>query len=81
MDALNIDVDDLRNHLNEIPKDKKIMIYCGVGLRGYIASRILRQNGYDDVYNLSGGLKVYKQTMAEQSNPIFFNNLVEAEML
>ena len=53
------------------------MIYCGVGLRGYIASRILRQNGYDDVYNLSGGIKVYKQAMAEQSNPIFFKNEVE----
>ncbi len=75
--ALNIAVDDLRNHLNKIPKDKKIMIYCGVGLRGYIASRILRQNGYDDVYNLSGGIKVYKQAMAEQSNPIFFKNEVE----
>jgi len=71
--AVNIDVDDLRNHLNKIPKDKKVMIYCGVGLRGYVAARILRQNGYNDVYNLSGGLKVYKQAMAEQSNPIFFN--------
>jgi NADPH-dependent 2,4-dienoyl-CoA reductase/sulfur reductase-like enzyme/rhodanese-related sulfurtransferase len=75
--ALNIAVDDLRDHLDKIPKDKKIMIYCGVGLRGYIASRILRQNGYDDVYNLSGGIKVYKQAMAEQSNPIFFKNEVE----
>lgn len=70
--ALHINVDDLRNHLNKIPKDKKVMIYCGVGLRGYVAARILRQNGYEDVYNLSGGLKVYKQAMAEQSNPIFF---------
>ena len=77
--ALNIDVDDIRNHLNKIPKDKKVMIYCGVGLRGYVAARILRQNGYDNVYNLSGGLKVYKQAMAEQSNPIFFKREVEAE--
>ncbi|WP_439132226.1 FAD-dependent oxidoreductase [Polaribacter sp.] len=75
--ALNINVDDLRNHLKKIPKDKKIMIYCGVGLRGYVAARILRQNGYDDVYNLSGGLKVYKQAMAEQSNPIFFDDVIE----
>jgi NADPH-dependent 2,4-dienoyl-CoA reductase/sulfur reductase-like enzyme/peroxiredoxin family protein/rhodanese-related sulfurtransferase/TusA-related sulfurtransferase len=75
--ALHIDVDDLRNHLNKIPKDKKVMIYCGVGLRGYVAARILRQSGYNDVYNLSGGLKVYKQAMAEQSNPIFFENVAE----
>ena len=78
--SFNINVDEIRNNLNKIPKGKKIMIYCGVGLRGYVASRILRQHGYDDVYNLSGGFKVYKQTMAEQSNPIFFNNLVEVEM-
>jgi NADPH-dependent 2,4-dienoyl-CoA reductase/sulfur reductase-like enzyme/peroxiredoxin family protein/rhodanese-related sulfurtransferase/TusA-related sulfurtransferase len=77
--ALHIDVDDLRNHLNKIPKDKKVMIYCGVGLRGYVAARILRQSGYDNIYNLSGGLKVYKQAMAEQSNPIFFNNEAKIE--
>lgn len=70
--ALQINVDDLRNHLHKIPKDKKVMIYCAAGLRGYIAARILRQNGYHDVYNLSGGLKVYNQAMADQSNPIFF---------
>ncbi len=72
--AVNINVDDIRSNLNKIPKDKKIMIFCGVGLRGYVAARILRQNGYDEVYNLSGGLKVYKQTMAQQSNPIFFDH-------
>lgn len=76
--ALNVNVDDIRNHLNMIPKDKKVMIYCAAGLRGYIAARILRQHGYDDVYNLSGGLKVYKQAMSEQSNPIFFKDEIEA---
>ncbi|SDR85119.1 NADPH-dependent 2,4-dienoyl-CoA reductase, sulfur reductase [Polaribacter sp. KT25b] len=75
--ALHLNVDDIRNHLNKIPKDKKVMIYCAAGLRGYVAARILRQHGYDDVYNLSGGLKVYKQAMAEQSNPIFFKNEVK----
>ncbi len=70
--AINIEVDKIRENLNRIPKEKKVMIYCGIGLRGYVAARILRQNGYEEVYNLSGGLKVYKQTMAEQSNNIFF---------
>ncbi len=73
-DAVNIELDTIRQNLDRIPKDKKIMIFCGVGLRGYVAARILKQSGYDEVYNLSGGLKVYKQTMAEQSNIIFFNN-------
>ncbi len=73
-DSVNIELDKLRENLDRIPKDKKIMIYCGVGLRGYVAARILKQNGFDDVYNLSGGLKVYKQAMSEQSNIIFFSN-------
>ncbi len=72
-DAVNIELDKIRENLDRIPKDKKIMIYCGVGLRGYVAARILKQHGFDEVYNLSGGLKVYKQTMSEQSNIIFFN--------
>ncbi len=72
-DAVNIELDTIRENLDRIPKDKKIMIFCGVGLRGYVAARILKQSGYDEVYNLSGGLKVYKQTMAEQSNIIFFD--------
>ncbi|MCW3787109.1 FAD-dependent oxidoreductase [Plebeiibacterium sediminum] len=74
-DSVNIELDKLRENLDRIPKDKKIMIYCGVGLRGYVAARILKQNGFEDVYNLSGGLKVYKQAMAEQSNAIFFSEV------
>ena len=74
-DAVNIELDKLRENLDRIPKDKKIMIYCGVGLRGYVAARILKQHGFEDVYNLSGGLKVYKQAMAEQSNAIFFSDV------
>ncbi|WP_142533056.1 FAD-dependent oxidoreductase [Saccharicrinis carchari] len=73
-DAVNIELDAVRKNLHRIPKDKKIMIFCGVGLRGYVAARILKQNGFDKVYNLSGGLKVYRQTMDEQSNAIFFSS-------
>lgn len=57
--AINIPVDDMRARLNEISKDKKIYIYCAIGLRGYVASRILLQNGFSKVYNLSGGYKTY----------------------
>jgi rhodanese-related sulfurtransferase len=56
--AVNIPVDDLRARLNEIPRDKKIVAYCQVGLRGYIATRILMQLGYD-VVNAGGGYKTY----------------------
>lgn len=54
--ALNIPVDDLRKRLNELDKNKEIVEYCQVGLRGYIASRILSQNGFK-VKNVTGGYK------------------------
>jgi NADPH-dependent 2,4-dienoyl-CoA reductase/sulfur reductase-like enzyme/rhodanese-related sulfurtransferase len=55
--AVNIPVDSLRDRLGDLPQDKNapIYIYCRVGLRGYIAARILQQNGYSRVFNLSGG--------------------------
>ncbi len=57
--SVHITLDELRDRFDEIPKDKKIYIYCQVGLRGYIATRILMQNGFD-VKNLDGGLRIYK---------------------
>lgn len=54
--SLNIPVDDLRARMNEIPRDKEILAFCAVGLRGYIACRILGQSGYR-CRNLSGGYK------------------------
>ncbi|MFT4223590.1 FAD-dependent oxidoreductase [Dysgonomonas sp.] len=67
--AVNIPVDDIRNRLAEIPKDRKIIVYCAVGLRGYIASRILMQHGYISVFNLSGGYKTYSCIMSDRSAP------------
>ena len=47
-------LDELRARMGELPKNKKIYVFCRVGLRGYIACRILTQKGYD-TRNLSGG--------------------------
>lgn len=58
-DAVNIPVDELRNRLDELPKDKPIHIICQVGLRGYIAYRILEGNGFTGMKNLSGGYYLY----------------------
>ena len=58
--AINIPVDEMRQRINEVPKDKPICIYCLVGLRGYLAQQILIGNGFENVYNLSGGYKIYK---------------------
>ncbi|MHC1779284.1 MAG: DsrE/DsrF/DrsH-like family protein [Bacteroidales bacterium] len=57
--AVNIPVDELRGRLNEVPRDKKVIVYCAVGLRGYVAYRILHHNGYTNIANLSGGYKTY----------------------
>jgi len=72
--ALNIEVDKIRERLDEIPKDKKIIIYCGVGLRGYFAARILMQKGFNEVYNLSGGYKTYEHATCKQSNEDIFES-------
>lgn len=57
--AVNIPLDDLRDRLPDFPKDNPVYVYCAVGLRGYVASRILTQNGFSVVCNLSGGYKTY----------------------
>lgn len=54
--AVNIPVDNLRERLGELDKNKEIIEYCQVGLRGYVASRILSQNGFK-VKNITGGYK------------------------
>lgn len=54
----NIPLGELRGRLDELPKDERIYINCQVGLRGYLATRILLENGFD-VANLDGGWKTY----------------------
>ena len=64
--AINIPIDDLRNRMIEIPKDKNIFIYCLGGLRGYLAQRTLTQSDYKKVLNLSGGYQLWKAIQLEQ---------------
>jgi NADPH-dependent 2,4-dienoyl-CoA reductase/sulfur reductase-like enzyme/rhodanese-related sulfurtransferase len=67
MEATNIPVDELRGRLKEIPKDKRIFIYCHGGLRGYLAQRILMQHGYTNTFNLSGGYQLWDTCMREMT--------------
>lgn len=53
--AVNIPLPELRSRINEIPANSAVMVYCQVGLRGYVAQRILLQRGIEKVKNLSGG--------------------------
>lgn len=58
-ESMHIPIDELRDRLGEIPRDKDIVVYCEIGLRGYLAYRILKQNGFERVKNLSGGWQTY----------------------
>ncbi len=70
--AVNIPKEEIRTHLDQIPKDRKIVVICGVGMRSYLVERILKQKGYKDVSILSGGLKVYEAATADQNNRDIF---------
>jgi CoA-disulfide reductase len=65
--SINISLNDLRNKLTDIPKDKTVYVSCQVGLRGYLASRILKNNGYQ-VKNVDGGWKTYSSVYGSNMN-------------
>lgn len=56
--AINIPVDELRNRIKELSKDRPIRAYCQVGQRGYIATRLLNQSGFHTA-NIGGGYRTY----------------------
>ncbi|PEZ07558.1 CoA-disulfide reductase [Bacillus sp. AFS018417] len=56
--SVNIPLDELRDRLHEIPTNQEIYITCQLGMRGYVAARILMENGYE-VKNVDGGFKLY----------------------
>jgi NADPH-dependent 2,4-dienoyl-CoA reductase/sulfur reductase-like enzyme/rhodanese-related sulfurtransferase len=66
--AVNIPVDELRDRLAEIPRDREIAAYCQVGQRGYLATRILLQNGFQAA-NIGGGYKTYRLHRPEAAKP------------
>lgn len=61
--AININVDDLRENLENLDKNKVYAIYCQVGLRGYLANRIMRNNGFRAV-NLNGGYNLWSKVQS-----------------
>ena len=61
--AININVDDLRANLENLDRNKVYAIYCQVGLRGYLANRIMRNNGFRAV-NLNGGYNLWSKVQS-----------------
>jgi NADPH-dependent 2,4-dienoyl-CoA reductase/sulfur reductase-like enzyme/peroxiredoxin family protein/rhodanese-related sulfurtransferase/TusA-related sulfurtransferase len=77
--SINIPVDEIRSRLDEIPRDKTIVLFCQVGLRGYVAERMLRQKGFTAI-NLSGGYKSYVYaTDRDMYNFTDLNEVVESD--
>lgn len=60
-DAVNIPLEVLRERISELPADRKIAVYCYVGQRGYMATKLLQHHGFNAV-NLSGGYRLIQQT-------------------
>ena len=54
-DAVNIPLDELRDRLGELPHDRRIVVYCQKGQRGYLATCLLRGHGFEKTTNLRGG--------------------------
>ena len=67
--AVCMPVDELRDRLEDLPKDKDILVFCQVGLRGYVAARLLVQKGFR-VRNLSGGYRRYAMWKGTHSVPL-----------
>ncbi len=65
--SLNIPLSELRSRVKELPRSKKLVVYCQVGQRGYFAARVLSQLGFK-VVNLNGGYKTYSHAIGQQAN-------------
>lgn len=79
--AIQIPIDELRERIAELDPKKETIIYCRVGLRGYLAARILEQSGFEKVLNLTGGILVCphqkEKEPAVSSNEIPVKNFYE----
>ena len=75
--AVNIPLDELRERIAEIPTDKEIIVFCAVGLRGYLALKILSTRGFKNIRNLSGGYKTYSTAMTKISTDLNTNKKLE----
>lgn len=67
--ARNIELDHLRERLDELDPTRPVVVFCQIGLRGYLASRLLQQRGFSEVKNLTGGYKTYSLAVGRQDAP------------
>ena len=69
--AVNIPLGKLRERLSELDPEKRIIVFCGIGVRAYTAARILNQNGFNHVEIYPGGVRMYQANYPEpEEEPI-----------
>ena len=78
--AINLPINEIRNRIDEIPKDKKVILFCNTGYTSYCASRILIQKGFNNVYSLMGGLEFYKELTKQNKIPVLNKAKVTQEI-
>jgi NADPH-dependent 2,4-dienoyl-CoA reductase/sulfur reductase-like enzyme/rhodanese-related sulfurtransferase len=66
--ATNIELDHLRDNLGQLDKNRPVVLYCARGLRGYVGTMILQNNGFKKLYNLGGGFLTWKKLGMEVSS-------------
>lgn len=71
--AQNVELDHLRERLHLLDKTRPVVVFCQIGVRGYLAYRILKQSGFADVRNLTGGFKTCAWATEKQANPDIFD--------
>lgn len=68
--AVNIPLAELRARINEVPGDKKVILICNSGYTSYVASRILAQNGFNNVYSFMAGMKLYSEILKDKEGKV-----------
>lgn len=68
--AVNIPIESLRNRIEEVPRGRKVILICNSGYTSYLASRILLQKGFNNVYSFMGGMKLYSEIKRDREGKI-----------
>lgn len=72
--AVNIFSEEIRENIEKIPRDKKVVLFCNRGFQSYVASRVLIQNGFENILSLSGGFSLYKEIVKDKKGIVMSNN-------
>jgi NADPH-dependent 2,4-dienoyl-CoA reductase/sulfur reductase-like enzyme/peroxiredoxin family protein/rhodanese-related sulfurtransferase/TusA-related sulfurtransferase len=73
-EAVNIPSQQIRERMAEVPRDKKVVLFCNRGFNSYVAQRVLLQNGYDNVYSFTGGYGYYKEILKSKQETLMSNS-------